>query len=379
MDHEMLRRQPLGVFGLVASLFLVGCPEGEGLDATTSEDAGPDAGAPMDAAERRDAGMEPDAGMPDGGFSDPATIVEGIVRINGGRTYVHAKGTVTSTMPPLLMLPTGPHQGGVAGFFGSFGGGIGHEYLPEHMDFLQPGRLIIYYDYIASGRSGFGALGTATVTVDAHVLQVNDILDWAETDLGADTSQIDVFGHGYGAGVGALYAARNPDRVNRLVLVTPMGADVVQYANAIGQLQARLTSSDRQRLDIITREPECLGDGGMCTLEIWRILAPRLGCMGNEARVNTLVFAHAEIRTFNYLRQSLQNDQFDWRDELATITADTTVLSGPCDATPPEAALTYTSSISGAVHHEITGSGHWPMVESTTEFQRRVKDALIYP
>lgn len=370
----MLRR----VLGLTAVLSLFGCPEGDGQDASTSSDAG-DAGLVADAAVRRDAGTDPDAGTPDGGFSDPATIVEGIVRIGGGRTYVHARGTVTSTMPPLLMMATGPHQGGVAGFFGSLGGGIGHEYLPEHMDFLLPGRLMVYYDYIATGRSGFGALGTATVTVDAHVLQVNDILGWVETDLGVDTSEVDILGHGYGAGVGALYAARNPDRVNRLVLVDPMGADVVQYANAIGELQARLTSSDRQRLDILTREPECFGDGSMCTVEVWRILAPRLGCPGNEAVVNTLVFAYGELRTFNYLRQALQDARFDWRDELAMITAETTVLSGPCDATPPEAALTYTSSISGAVHYEIPGSGHWPMVESVQAFQRRVKDALVYP
>ena len=60
------------------------------------------------------------------------------------------------------------------------------------------------------------------------------------------------------------------------------------------------------------------------------------------------------------------------------IDAETTVISGPCDATDPPAAQTYTSSISGAVHHEIPNSGHWPMVENRAEFRRRVGDALRY-
>jgi pimeloyl-ACP methyl ester carboxylesterase len=365
--------------GLFALLTAFACSDGgdDGPDATPMDAGFLDSG-PTDTGVRMDSGVVPDAGS-DAGFADPNTLVRGLEDIVGTRTYVHIRGTETSTLPPIVMLPTGPHQGGVSGFFGHFGGGIGHEYWPEHMDFLLPGRLMIYFDFKATGRSGFGSIGSSTISADVHVTQVNEVLDWTATKLSIDTSRVDVVGHGYGAGIGVVYAANNPNRVNRLVLVTPMAPYVEQYADAIAALQARLTTSDRMRLDQFTFEPECAGDPSLCTIEIWRVLAPRLGCPGNESRVNTLVFEYGELRTFDFIRRDLTEDRFDWRPLLPLIQAETTVVSGPCDATPPEAALTYTASISGAAHQIISDSGHWPMVENNVEFQRAVSSALRYP
>ena len=364
---------------MLVALLAASCSDGDdGPDAMPSDSGVEDSGFEDTGVMRVDTGVVPDSGN-DAGFADPNTLVQGIEDIAMTRTYVHVRGTQTSTLPPLIMLPTGPHQGGVSGFFGHFGGGIGHEYLPEHMDFVLPSRLMIYFDFKASGRSGFGSVGSATISVDVHVEQVNEVLDWAETKLSIDTSQIDIFGHGYGAGIGALYAANNPTRVNRLVLLDPMAPYIEQYADAIATLQSRLTTSDRQRLDTFTFEPDCIGDASRCTIEIWKILAPRLGCLGNESRVNTLGFEYGELRTFDFIRRDLTEDRFDWRPMLPLIQAETIVISGPCDATPPEAALTYTASISGARQEILDNTGHWPMVEDNINFQRVVKQALRYP
>ncbi len=374
----MMRSRYVALVGLLTAVGCSGGGDDEGTtDAQPMEDAAGDAGV-RDTGGPPDSGVVPDSGF-DGGFADPNTVAEGYEDVQGTRTFVHVRGTVTSTLPPLIVLPTGPHQGGVSGFFGHLGGGIGHEYLPEHLDFLLPHRLMIYFDFKATGRSGFGTVGTATISVDVHVLQVAEVLDWASEKFSIDTSKVDVLGHGYGAGIGAVFAARNPSRVDRLVLLDPMGANVQQYAQAIADLQARLTSSDRTLLDTITREPDCIGDGSNCTVEVWRILAPRLGCQGNESRVNTLVFAYGELRTFDFLFRDLTNHRYDWGPILPQITADTTVISGPCDPTPAGAALTYTASIAGARHDILTGTGHWPMVEDTIEFRRSVGRALQRP
>jgi pimeloyl-ACP methyl ester carboxylesterase len=372
MSDRMIR-------AILAISFLAGCSDGDDgeLDASVADSG--DSGFSVDVGPKADAQIREDASTGDAGFADPYTLRLGNEEIAGARTFVHVRGTLTSTMPPVLVLPTGPQMGGVPGFFGQFGGGIGHEYFPEHLDFLLPGRLLVFYDYAATGRSGFGAVGSATISVDAHVTQVGDVLDWLQATVGVDSSPADILGHGYGGGIGSLYAARNPARIGRLVLVTPMGADVRQYATTIAELQARLSSADRQRLDTLTREPECIGDLSMCTVEIFRVLAPRMGCPNNEARINTLEFLYGELRAFDFLREDLQEDRYDWRDELVLIQAETTVISGACDPTPPDAALTYTSSIAGAAHHVLTGAGHWPMVEDNVEFQRRVRTALTYP
>src|SRR5688572_14274320 len=105
----------------------------------------PDTGEPVDAIDLFDAGVAPDArpdagrldgGKKDIGFDDPATIIEGLETIEGLDTFIHAQGTLTSTLPPVFLLATGPQ--------------FGHEYLPPHMRFLLPSRLLVYYDYRAA-------------------------------------------------------------------------------------------------------------------------------------------------------------------------------------------------------------------------------------
>lgn len=326
-----------------------------------------------------DAGVKPDAGFADTGPGDPNTITEGIEIVAGARTYMHLRGTTTSTMPPLIVLPTGPHMGGIAVFWGTAGGGIGHEYLPDHLDFLLPGRLMVYFDFRATGRSGYGAVGSATISAEGHVIQIEEMRQWLDALPEIDASVIDIMGHGYGAGIASLYAAEKPQNVSRLVLVTPMAPNVHQFVDGTTMMLSRITSSDRDRLDTITREPECRGNTSDCTVEVWRIIAPRLMCRATAHLSQELEFRYGDSRGYELIRFGLTNQSYDWSSVLATITAPTTVISGACDATPPEAAMVYSSTISGAVHHIIPDSGHFPMVEAPQTFQSHARRALTYP
>jgi pimeloyl-ACP methyl ester carboxylesterase len=101
--------------------------------------------------------------------------------------------------PPLACLPGGP--GRAAEYLGDLGG-------------LAGSRRLILLDPRGVGLSADPA-DPATFGVDRLV----DDVDALRVHLGLD--QMDVLAHSAGSVLATLYAARHPDRVSRLVLVTP--------------------------------------------------------------------------------------------------------------------------------------------------------------
>src|SRR5262245_17123517 len=129
----------------LASLLAAGCGSESG-EMPGEPDAGSEA---ADAQVHRDAAVEPDGGTSaprDAGFLDPATLLQGTETIGGVQIFIHLRGTLTSTMPPVVLLSTGPS--------------VGNEYLVEPMDFLlgpggatAPDRLLVLFDLRATGQS----------------------------------------------------------------------------------------------------------------------------------------------------------------------------------------------------------------------------------
>lgn len=353
-------RRALAIFAAVS--FACGNSEPSGTSDASGSDAGAADGEANDSGSPDDAGHI-DGGPRDAGFSDPATVLQGTHSIEGLITYVHMMGTFTSTLPAIILLPTGPD--------------LSHEYLPNQMRFLLPGRLLVYYDLRASGRTSFGTTSmTATLTVDRHVLDLHDLVAFVDTFTPNAPEKVDLLGHGYGAGVAALYTAAHPEKVAHLVVTAPYPADANQLALYNAEAPSRLTSTERALINELELEPECRGDESRCTIEIWNILGPHYLCEENEGLFRSLTFEYGSPRARDFIEFGLRENRYDWRPIFATIAVPTTVISGPCDPIPAAAAVTYTSSISGSVHHVMSQSGHFPMLEQRDEYQRRVLEAL---
>ncbi len=345
-------------------------------DGGFSDDAG-DIGPSVDTGPRPDLGpLVPDLGSVDLGPSDPLTVFEEEAQVSGLRTYVHIRGTTTSTLPPVVLMGTGLNMGGIAAFFGAIGFGLGSEYLTPYMDFMADDRLMIYFDLEATGRSG---VGTSSVSVEGHTEHLTNLVTWLEDQQGLNMSELDLVGHGYGGGVAAMYAAQAPQRVRKLLLITPMATNIQQYTDAITNHLSRLSEADRMIIDLISRQPECRGNPRMCSLEIWRLFGPLTMCRDNRELFMDIGFEYTDTRSFNQVRLNLQNSQYDWAPMLSNIAVPTTIISGDCDAAPPAIAQTYANTIPAARHVILDNTGHFPMVERANEFQVEAKRALSGP
>lgn len=321
----------------------------------------------------RDAGPR-DAGTrirPDAGFDDPATLLLGEERIDGQRIYMQVRGTVTSTMPPVLFLATGPM--------------VGFEYLPPLFDFLlgpggaeAPNRLLVFADLRAVGRSGFGTTDTATVTFETHLLDVETVIDFVRERFGV-TGPFDFVGHGYGSGLALNYDVLHPEDVSRIVAVGPYATNSTEYSDFAGELNARMTTPDRELLMQLTMWQTCLRDIQRCSLAIWNVWAPYTLCEENYDRYFTMTFEAADFRPIAfYVLPRLREAEYDWVPVFPNVSAPVTLFYGACEAMPfvtYENHMNYIPNIEG---HILENSGHFPMVEEPERFQWLVKRALTY-
>ncbi|MEM7677755.1 MAG: alpha/beta fold hydrolase, partial [Myxococcota bacterium] len=288
-----------------------------------AEESAPDAGlAPQETGVTTDVFVPPDAGFidlsdaappPDVGFLDPATLLQGIELIGGVRMYTHVRGTLTSTMPPVIFVSTGPFAG--------------NEYLLDPMEFLlgpsveAPDRLHVYFDLRATSRSGFTSTATAAITLDAHLADLSAVVDWTRDVLGL-SGPVDIVGHGYGAGLAALYAADNAERISRLVLVAPHPANIQQHAEWYSEWNSRLSTPQRERLQATIQPQNCLRNVPQCSLDYWTIIGPQWLCPENEALFSTMTFQHVEMRSYwsrGFINEDLRARQFDWASDIGRV------------------------------------------------------------
>lgn len=360
---------------LLVGLLVAACGESTPLGPVDGggTSAPPDQGPTDTGVVAFDAGTRPDTGgRPDAGFFDPSIIGQGQEIIGGPLLFVTVRGTLTSTMPPVVVIPTGPMHG--------------QEYLYEPTEFLlgvggveNPNRLMVYLDLRATGRSAFGAIGDAEVTVENHIKDIENIVAYIDGLVGR-SEPVDFLGHGYGAGIVTLYAARHPERVSRLVLSNPFPSNVSDHARWNEEYRSRLNAAESERLTELTQWRICIQDLERCSLESWNIIGPTWICRENETAYRTLRFEHIDFRAFGFfINRDLRNEQYDWSPLMGQLPGiPTTIISGPCDPIPVSSPLTYTASITDSVHYVVPNSGHFTLVEQAEAFRRIVLRALTY-
>ncbi|MFH9723048.1 alpha/beta fold hydrolase [Streptomyces sp. NPDC017254] len=277
------------------------------------------------------------------------------------QTFTAPDGTTlafhdTGTGDPLLCLPGGPLQDSV--YLGDLGGLTAH-------------RRLIRLDLRGTGASG--------VPEDPASYRCDRLVDDVEAlraHLGLDT--VDVLGHSAGANLAALYVTRHPERVGRLVLVTPGTA-------AVG-----LDTAPEERLAAarLRREEPWFGPAyaaledvtaGRGTAESFGAVAPFFHGTWDEAAQERHAAADGQ-RNGEGAGVFAGEGAFDpagTRAVFAEFARPVLVVAGEGDVnTPVPTAAAYAELFPTADFAVLDGAGHFPWHDDAERFARTVGDFL---
>jgi pimeloyl-ACP methyl ester carboxylesterase len=241
---------------------------------------------------------------------------------------------------PLVCLPGGPMQASV--YLGDLGG-------------LSAHRRLVLLDLRGTGESAVPADQTS-YRCDRLVEDVEAL----RAHLGRD--RIDILAHSAGGSLAVLYAARYPDRVGRLALVTPSPL-------AVG---LEITDSDRRQVAELRREEPWFPDAfpaferiwsGKATAADWAAIAPfthgRWDAVSQAHRAREASLKNADAAAVYYSDGAI--DPQGNRSALARLRAPVLLFAGEYDAAlPPKRAAEYAALFPQVEFAVQPGAGHYP-------------------
>lgn len=232
-------------------------------------------------------------------------------------------------------------------------------YLEEHLAPLAKGRRVIFYDPRNRGRSD--AADLSTVSLDR---QVEDLEDLRES-LGVEKMAL-IGWSGLGMEM-AVYAIRHPDRVTRLVQMSPVppAASIMREfgdsrdnsvdRDAVEALDARAAAGefDDQPADYCRLSNELSLPPNFVDKTLVSEVAD-VCVHENEWPKNLWPYFGALLPSFG---------DFDWRDEVAALDIPRLVIHGREDGIPLEGANAWAAGHPQARLLVLSPSGHFPYIE----------------
>ncbi len=257
---------------------------------------------------------------------------------------------------PLICLPGGPMQ--ASAYLGDLGG------LSEH-------RSLVLLDLRGTGDSAVPADPTS-YRCDRQVDDVEALRAHLRLD------RVDLLGHSAGAALAVLYAARYPDRVSRLVLVTPS-------PRVVG---LEITDSDRRQVAELRRGEAWFADAfaafervwsGDATAADWDAITPfthgRWDATSKAHHAQRASQTNEEAAALYYSAGAL--DPAATRSNLVNLRAPVLLVAGEYDVgLPPKCAAEYAGLFSQAELAVQPGGGHYPWLDSPQWFVQTLAEFL---
>ncbi|MGW1764117.1 alpha/beta fold hydrolase [Streptomyces sp. NPDC002073] len=249
---------------------------------------------------------------------------------------------------PVICLPGGPMQD--SRYLGQLGGLTAH-------------RQLIMLDPRGTGRSEVPA-DTASYRCDRLV----DDVEALRTHLGLD--RIDVLAHSAGTNLAVLYAARHPERVGRLALITPSAAAAGIAVTGEGrQATARLRRDEPWFPAAYAALEELVaGRGGADSAAAiapffhgrWDEAAQRFQAANDERRNNEAAAACGAEGAY---------DPAATRAALGRFASPVLVVGGEFDVnSPPSSTAEFAGLFPHAEHVVLQGAGHFPWRDDAEGF-----------
>jgi proline iminopeptidase len=273
-----------------------------------------------------------------------------VTRAGGGgeKFVVQAEGAVLrgsrrGSGPVLVLLHGGP------GCYDYFSGSALVEWLASLCS-------VCAYDQ----RGCRDSVSEGPYTIDANVQDLEAIRRWA----GAE--RVDLLGHSAGAMLATCYAAVHPDRVDRLILMSPAGLRSGWRAAFEATIRQRLTPSQERRLAELDRRILATKEAAArarlyrdrfnavlpCHLDPrHRGAAPRLDYYSREVNMQTTAS----------IQESYREDVFKRR--LSQLAGAACIIHGRSDPIPWRVVEDYQAILPNAKVVGLEHCGHFPWLE----------------
>jgi proline iminopeptidase len=250
------------------------------------------------------------------------------------------------------------------------GPGLDHVYLrAPAFERLGRDRPVVYYDQRGTGRSSALEPGQPCGLAE----QIAD-LEALRAHLGIE--RFDLLGHSWGGYLAMAYAARHPERVAHLVVVTSAPPRIPD----LEPLLDRFFPETVERQRALAFE-SALGDTDAVTADLTAHMSMLFLDPGHRDRL----LARMRAEPFDYapeVNAALWADlqRFDLTPELRALALPALVVHGRWDVNVPP-------SVGWAIHRAIPGSelaifersGHFPQLEEEDAFVARVAEFLARP
>ena len=247
------------------------------------------------------------------------------------------------------------------------GPGAHHDYLLPGFDALARRHTLIYYDQRGGGQS--------PVPRDVPVGWREQVADLEALREAWGLDRLTLAGYSWGALLALLYAIHHPDRVARLLLVSPapawraardrFEADFARR-NADPELQAERKALRESGLR--ERDPDAY-QRRLFELSV-------VPYFHDPAQARNLTPFRVTGRTQQEVWDSLGD--FDLRPALRSLRVPATVMHGESDPIPLEASRSVAEAL-GADFHPLERCGHVPYVERFADFVGIAEAALAAP
>jgi proline iminopeptidase len=217
---------------------------------------------------------------------------------------------------------------------------------------------------------------------DPKAYQIEDyVADVEELREHLGLEKILLLGHSHGGVVAQLYAARHPDRVEKLVLASTLARFGAEQEKAMREGMDRRSGQPWYPDAVAALEEEQEGkfsnDEEMAGL-VFRELPLYFAHYGaaEEGYLDTLKSEALNADTLRLFNKEIF-ETFDLRGELGKIKAPTLVITGDDDfICGPVCADEIASGIKGARKVIVGDSGHMIFIEQPEEFEREVAEFL---
>lgn len=251
----------------------------------------------------------------------------------------------------------------------------GGSWMLEDLGPLTKRHRVVSYDLRGRGRSD-------AVPLERPPTLAEDLADLEQVVQWFGLERFSILAIDYQAALAAIYADRHPEKVERIVMVSPMPIrkdpyDAIYERVFSGRLDSRDFAELREMAKLLVhrREPERWAAAYKKALFTgWVADAKSLARMKSMPFVEPNLDPERAVKLYTGVRRGLGD--WDFRKELADIETPVLVIYGSQDPVPERSSLEWSTTLPNGAAERIEGSGRMPWFEEPQRFFSLVESWL---